>query len=231
MSGAARPTVFTLLFAVSVFLLSSCLGPHKIDKWVAKKYDGSLPAPSRKKADYLTVTSPVTPASGEHLSTTTKRTSNVLPLLFYWQWDYKNTCMLNEKLPLNDFSSAVYGYANSKGLRQKLQGQTIELTVQKLPNTFAIDDKGHLIWVLLYAFGWDNLSIQPMDNELVVSYKVFENNAEAKKGVITVRNPDKGLQVKMFQSLKRKTWEYLDQYDAAITQMSKKVVDQLMAEL
>ncbi len=110
-------------------------------------------------------------------------------------------------------------------------GQRIELTIDKISNTFAIDDKGHMIW-LIYAFGWDVVSVQPENKDMVVSYRLFTaDNMEIKKAAITVADTNKKLFLKMYQSLKKRTWQYLDQYDANITSMSKQVVDKLVTEL
>lgn len=228
------PGVFIVMRQLSVvclaaFVLTSCLGPKKIDKWVAQQYEGSFSAKPPKKTDMITVTSNL-PFAGDHISTTEKNTSHMLPLLFYWQWDYKNTCTLNPQIPVNNFTKTVLTYSN-KGLKQKLKGQRIELTVDKIPNTFAIDDKGHMIWVI-YTFGWDVISFQPENKELIVSYKLFTaDNTEIKKGVITVADSNKKLFLKRYQSIKKRTWQYLDQYDANIAAMSKQVVDKLVAEL
>src|SRR3954453_22131755 len=91
--------------------LSSCLGPSKINKWVDNHYGESLNAPSKTKADYLAVTSPLVTADLK-ASQTKKQVKNFLPLLFYWQFDYVNTCTLNPKIPVNNFRSAVQAYAN-----------------------------------------------------------------------------------------------------------------------
>jgi hypothetical protein len=219
----------TLMLVGLLIFLSSCLGPKKIDKWVAEQYGGEVPVPSKKKSDIITVNSNL-PSMGVKLSNTEKSTSHVLPLLFYWQYDYLNTCSLNPQIAVNNFTNTVMSYG-SKGLKQKLNGQRIELTVEKIPTTFAVDDKGHMIWVI-YAFAWDDLSVKPFDKEIVVSYKVFNSdNTPAKNGVISFSSPNKGITLGMYQSLKKKTMQYLDQYDASITAMSKTVVDKLTAEL
>ena len=171
------------------------------------------------------------PSMGNQLSTTEKRTSDLLPLLFYWQWDYKNTCTLNPQIAINGFTSALTLYAGH-GLRQKLNGQRLELTIEKIPTRFAIDDKGHLIWVLIYAFGWDRLTVQPEENLMVVSYKLTkEDNTVVKSGTINIPSTDRKLVLGMYQSLKKKTFQYLDQYNSSITLMSKSLVDKLVAEL
>jgi len=168
---------------------------------------------------------------GDKLSETEKKTSNVIPLIFYWQYDYKNICTLNPQIAVNNFTSTVLSYSN-KGLKQKLNGKRIELNIQMIPTSFAIDDKGHIVWVIVYAFSWDKLTVVPEDKDMIVSYKVFNaDNTAYKDGTITISNTDKGITLGMFQSLKKKTWQYLDQYDESITTMSKKVIDKIVAEL
>ncbi len=70
------PKLFSIFFTSTIILsssifFSSCLGPKKIDKWVAKQYGESVPDPVKKKTDYLTVSSPLIPA-GNRISTTEK---------------------------------------------------------------------------------------------------------------------------------------------------------------
>jgi len=220
-----------LVFAGLLVLSSGCLGPKKINKWVSRHYEGTIPpAPPAKANETITITTSLPPAA-DKLSNTEKKTSHFLPLLFYWQWDYKNTCVLNTKIAVNNFMNTVPAYAGRKGLKQKLHGQRLQLSIDQVPNTFAVDDKGHMIWII-YAFGWDVLTVQPTRTDLVVSYKLLQpDGTEVKTGVITIPDSDKGISIKMFQSLKKKTGQYLDQYDEQMTGMSKAVVDKLIMEL
>jgi hypothetical protein len=218
------------LLTGSLFLfLTGCLGPKKIDKWVGKKYSAGLPAQPKNTNEYLSIKSTVV-SNDNNLSTTTKKTSHLLPLIFYWQYDYKNTCTLNPQIPVSNFTRTVIPYANRKGLKQKLNGRTIELSVDKVPNMFVINDKGHIIW-LIYAFGWDVLTINPENNEMLILYKVLENGQEVKKGSISITETVKPLTLKMYQSLRKKTWQFLDDYEMDITAMSKLVIDKLIVEL
>jgi hypothetical protein len=226
------PFVDSLFSIVLIFffliLLTGCLGPKKIDKWVAEKYI-EPPAPQKKKHDQIVILSNQHFAGAE-LSTTVKKTSNMLPLIVYWQFDYKNTCTLNPVIAINIFTNTVLSYGNH-GLQQKLNGQRIELTIEKIPTKFAIDDKGHLIFLIL-AYSWDYLTILPEERDFVVSYKVFDtNNQQMKKGEVMLTGSDKPIDVQMFQSLKKKTWAFLDQYDAGIAALSKHVVDKIVSEL
>lgn len=209
--------------------LSGCLGPKKIDQWADNHYGESVNVPPKMKSDYISITSGLI-TDDPKASSTAKQTKNLLPLIFYWQLDYMTTCTLNPKIPINTFRSTVQSYANSKGLRQKLNGQKIELTIDKIPNIFVMNDRGHLIWII-YAFAWDNITFQPDNQEMVVSYKIKKDNIETKNGVVTIPNTDKVLQLRYLQSLKKATGQYLDQYDENIKSLSKKAVDKIITEL
>src|ERR1700682_250003 len=177
------------VFSVSIFM-TSCLGPKKIDRWVAEKYVDP-PVPIKKKHNQIVISSDLPPFAAK-FSTTEKKTSDMLPLIFYWQFDYKNTCTLNPQIPVNIFTTTVLSYAGH-GLQQKLNGQHIELTIKKIPTKFAIDDKGHLIWII-YAFSWEYLTVLPEERDFVVSYKVFDtNNQQMKKGEVTLTGSDKAI--------------------------------------
>lgn len=216
------------LVCLVITCLCGCLGPKKINKWVAQNYVDATP--TRKKSDVITITSSLN-SMGDVLSETQKKTSHVLPLLFYWQYDYKNSTALNPQIGINNFTSTVLSYSN-KTLKPKLNNRKLELNIEKMPANFAIDDKGHIVWVILYAFSWDVLTVQPEDHQMVVSYKILNyDNTLYKAGIIDISNTDKGLTLGMFQSLKKKTFQYLDQYDASITSMSKMVVDKIAQEL
>ncbi|WP_205511748.1 hypothetical protein [Longitalea arenae] len=220
----ATPVIFL------TFLVPSCITARKVDRWVDKKYGDALTAPTRKNTEYITVSTTLPVA--EQINSSTKKTSGrFLPLLVYWEWQTANTCTLNPKLPFNNFTNTALTYASSKGLKSKLNGRRVELVLTQIPNVFSIDDESHLVFVGLYAFGWDIISVVPAKSEMVVSYKIFQDNTELKQGVITIPDLDKAIHVKIFNSVKRKTWEYIDQYNENITAMSKKAVDSLITQL
>ena len=217
-----------LLLAIITLVSTGCLGPKMVNKWVAGHYGESV-SNNARKTDYLTVTSPLV-TNDPTPSVTTKQTKNFLPLLVYWQYDYQNRCTLNAAIPVKTFTTAAQAQANAKGLRKKLNGQRMELSVDNIPNGFLLNDRGRLIWVI-YAIGWDVLTFIPNQQNMVVSYKIFDGATETKRGSVTVVNSDKTLRVKVFQSLKNAANQYLDQYDQSIRNMSKTAVDQIMAEI
>jgi hypothetical protein len=50
-------------------------------------------------------------------------------------------------------------------------------------------------------------------------------------GSISITDPETAVGLKMWHSLKKMTWDYLDQHDDNVTAMSRKFVDKLVAEL
>jgi hypothetical protein len=223
-----RLSMTVLLF--SMFAFAGCLGPRKIDKWVARHYsDEPIEAP-RHKPEQIAFVSKL-PETGPAPSLTEKQRSHMLPLLFYWQYDYTWSCTLNPDLPVNNFMNAVANNAGH-GLKQKLNGNHLELTIQQLPHGFTMEDKGWLVYAILFDFGKEVISVEPQPTDMVVSYRLLNsNNEELKTGTVTVVDPNKTKRLKWFHSLKKTTWQYLEQYDANIVSMSKELVAKLTAEL
>ena len=222
-------TIISAILIAVISLFTSCLTSKKVDRFVGKQYNNELPKQEKRKNSDINFTTSVNSFNSGNISMTDTKTSDMLPLIFYWQWDYKNTCTLNPSIAINTFTKSVYLQAN-KGLNQKLNGQKLELTVEQIPNIFAIDDKAHLIWVI-YAFGWDKVSVQPDLKDLIVSYKFLQNDSSVKSGRITIKNNAQNKNLRFFQSWKSATSEYLTQYDDDITNMSKVFVNKLILEL
>lgn len=220
-------TFIITLLAISVSL-TSCLTAKNLDKEVAKQYGWQTSQPAPKQKEFLKVSSPLVDHKNQ-VSTSNSKTSKMLPLLFYWQWEVKVSCAINKQIPINNFTKTVTAYAE-KGLKQKLNGRRIELNVEKIPGNFAIVDEARLVWII-YAFGWDKIYAKPVNHDMVVSYKVMDGETEVKKGTISVPAFDEKMQLGSYNSWKTATTDYLYQYDNTITTVSKKVIDKIVEEL
>jgi hypothetical protein len=216
-----------ILSAVLIFL-TGCLTSKKMDRFVAEQYNNQLPKPTKSKAADILITSSLADGSA-NISHTVQKTSKVLPLILYWQYDYRHTCTLNPTIPVTGFSNAVSTMAG-KGLTQKLNGKKLQLTVEQIPNTFALVDKAHVIW-LVYAFGWDKIYMEPGAGNLIVSYQLLENDKPVKAGRITVENDSRNKGIRYFQSWKSATSEHLADYNIRITNMTRSFISKLMEEI
>jgi hypothetical protein len=213
---------------VSVLILSSCLTPKKMDQYVAEQYGNRIPKQNKNKKADISVSSNFTYPSTD-ISTTVRKRSNFLPLIIYWQADYRHICTLNPSIAINNFSNAVNTMTN-KALSEKLSGQRLELSVEQIPTAFALVDKERMIW-LLYAISWQKIYMEPDFKDLVVSYKVLQNDTIVKTGKISIKGDAHNKGLRFFQSWKSATSEYLADYNGNINSMSKAFVTKLSEEL
>jgi hypothetical protein len=199
-----------------------------MDAYIATQYNNQVPKLDKKKTPEITVTSTVqSPVS--NISSTVQKTSKFLPLIIYWSWDYRHTSTLNPEIPVTIFSNTINTIAN-KGLNQKLTGKKLQLTVEQIPNAFALVDKSHMIFVI-YTISWDKIYMEPDFKDLVVSYQLSENDNTVKTGRITIKNDARNKGLRYFQSWKSALSEYIAGYNSSVTNMTKDFVNQLVGEL
>lgn len=220
---------YTLLF-LSITSLTSCLTGKKLDRYVQQQFPEMQSLQKKKTNETVAVTSTLIATTDDKTSTSESKTVGFLPLIVYWRWDYKNTCTLNPLIPISTFSKS-FTVAVNKGLKDKLAGKRIELSVEKIPNQFAIDDIGHSIFLGFYAINWDNVYIKTENKELVVAYKVIENGVLIKNGTIELSYADDKKRLGLFKSWKSATSEYLSQYDLNIATLAKQAAEKLIKEL
>lgn len=221
------PGFFLIYFACISLLLSGCLTAKNLDKFVASQYNNELPRPGKKKKTEIDIISTI-PADSAQISTTVHKTDKFLPLLVYWKYDHQQSCSLNPSIAVTNFSNAINSAA-TRGLIEKLKGGKLELTVEQAPSAFSVVAKENMIWVI-YAFSWAKVYIQPDMKDLIVAYKVTGSEG-AKTGRITVKNTDKSKGLRFFQSWKSATSEYLSDYNAGFTGITKTFITQLANEL
>jgi len=187
-------------------------------------------APNKKTSDYITIKTPELPKT-EQASTTEKGKSKVLPLLFYWRFEWSRIPTLNPYMPFNNINSTIIQYANTKKLKDKLNGQKLELTINKVPATFSLTYIDHLVYFVLYYVQWGRIYIDPVKQDITIGYRILKDNVSTKLGAITIADPSKPLNLKFLRSVKKMTWNYLDEYDNMIKDMSRQFVDKLLLEM
>lgn len=199
-----------------------------MDGWI-EEYEGGFTT-KLKTSDYITIKTPDLPKS-DVASVSEKGKSKLVPLLFYWKSERTVVSKLNPYIPVVNINSTIIQYANTKKLREKLNGQKLELTISKVPTAFTLIDRYQLIFFVLYYVHWQKIFIGPQQQDLVITYRILKDDTETKKGVITIADPSKSVNLKFLQSVKKMTWNYLEEYDNIIKAMSKEFVDKLMLEI
>lgn len=213
----------TLVLFAGLLSFTSCLTAKKLDAHVRKEYNNELPKPRKAKADI--VVNMMTPTGGTVISTTKHKTDKFLPLLFYWKYDHRQACELNNSIALTQFSNTINSAA-AKPIEQKLNGQKLELTIEQIPSAFSIVAKENVVW-LVYAIHWAKIYVEPDPTDLVVRYKL----GESKTGTITIKNISTNQNIRFFQSWKSATNEQLSDYNAKLGLMTKSFITKLAAEL
>ncbi len=215
-----------LFFIVATF--SACFSPQKMDAYVSEKFYNQVPKLNKKNVQNIAVASSLQ-GTENRISVTTKKTSKVLPLIVYWQYDYRLMSRLNPEIAVNNFTNAINS-SYSKTLMQKLEGKKLELTVEKAPTDFALVDKGHIIFIV-YVISWNKVYMEPDFKDLVVSYKIIQADNTQKSGKIEIKNTMKNKGLRLFQSWRSATSEYLNEYNSTINTMTKSFVTELLKEL
>jgi hypothetical protein len=223
------PSPRPILFLFIVLFFSGCLTTRRVDSWISTHYGGGA-VPSARNSDYIKIKTPA-PVSSTPISVTEKHKSKFIPALFYWKWKYGTKSTLNNSIPGKYFSSAVIPYANSKRLKEKLNGQTLELSIENMPHQFSMIYDGGAVFLLLWYISWESVYVDPSVQDMVVKYRLLKDNVETKTGTINVQDRNRPFQVKMFKSAKKTFWSYLDQYNTNTQSMGRQVIDKLIAEL
>jgi hypothetical protein len=205
------------------------MGPNKMNKWIGKHYGETVPV-SHPHSDYISfvVKDSIPP---DQVAVTEKTHQSFVPALFYWQWNHTMLSTVNFGVHMNNFSTEFISYANDKGLKNKLNGNTLQLTITANPVNYTFTQKGHLIFLLLYYISSESLYIMPDKNRVSFSYKVMNGANEVKTGSVSIANMNREVALAFFQSSKKMTWKYLEESDNNIKLMSRELVDKLMTEL
>ena len=204
--------------------LTSCHISQKMDAYVGDQFNNKVPKPDKRTDTTILVKSSI-PSDPNELSHTVKSSKNLF-LLVYWKYDYRHTCTLNSAIGVNYLRKGIYQQASK--LKQKLNGQQLELTIEQVPGSFAIVDKGHVILLIIRL---DKYYVEPEFKDIVVSYKTLQNGVETKTGKININTFQKNKGMGFFQSWKGATSEFLIRYNTYLTEMSHTIVNKLIEEL
>jgi hypothetical protein len=205
-------------------LLTSCHIAQKMDAYVGNQFNNKVPKPD-KRTDTTIIVKSTIPSDPNELSHTVKSRKNLF-LLVYWKYDYRHTCSLNPAIGVNYLRKGIYQQASK--LKQKLNGQQLEITIEQIPGSFAIVDKGHVVLLIIQ---WDKFYVEPDFKNIVVSYKLLQNGVETRSGKIDIDAVQKNKAMGFFQSWKGATSEFLGRYNVYLTDMSHIIVNRLIAEL
>ncbi len=222
-------TLYLLIFMVVAITATSCSTSKRVDKGIKKYYANTIPE-KIKGNDYISFN--VENTLPANVISETKKTKNkLLPALFYWKWRTENTSVINNMMPIQYFTSSFVAAANSKKIKDKLNGGTLAITVKENPSNFVYVDDGWMVFVLLAYFGKESITIEPSNTKFSVNYSISYPSGETKTGLISTYNINREKAPRYFQNVKGFTREYLASCDNNIKAMAKDLVNDLVVQL
>lgn len=214
---------------LSLFFFTSCISTKKIEDRVIQRYGKVEEIKPLRLKPGLHIRSNLDSANKKMLTGTSK-TTGFLPLIVFWKWNYLKNYTLNACIAMANFEKTVNNNLQ-KILTDKNAKYYLELNVEKVPNDIEVKTRNNVIFLGIYAYSWDRMTVQTNDMSLVVSYKLWDGDKEIKKGTITVQEKDRTKTLGFFESWKRATQDYLTRYEDNIISASKIFVNKLAEEL
>jgi hypothetical protein len=217
------------LAALLCFIFSSCLTPLKIDNKITAYY-GQMPAlkPGLKPANLKVRTSDAYPKS-EYISTTQKPKRKTSFWLLYIREKSQTTTNLHPDVAFNQLANSIHQYARTKTVAERLQGRTVEITIDSLPTQFAQYGQTSVYLLLVQT---NRYYMAPANtNNLHVKYAVWGDNQSEKTGSFTVKNPVQSVNWGEFQSYNSLLNEFLTNYDAQLKRVGPEIVNKILQDL
>lgn len=210
------------VLAVLMLLGTSCVGTKKMDHYVAEQFNNELPKIDSKKKSTIVVKSSI--AADNRISHSYRKTEKVYPFIVYLQADEARYTDLNPAIPVSYFTKAVQSH---KGLNRKLDGRTLELTVQQIPSGFAYVIRTRALLLLVH---WSSTFQRQQQKDLIVSYKLTGSDNATKTGQIKIVDQQQKDYVFLrgWRSVAR---ESIDLGRENVEAMSKSFVNKLMEEM
>lgn len=156
--------------------------------------------------------------------------SQFIPALLFWKYDYRYHAELQQKWVSDLFISDILEYSESLNLISKLQGKKLELSIERIPHSFAFVHQETVV-ILIFSYitqGGVFYVSEPQD--LKITYNLIGEKGVEKTGQLFVPNGTKSIQ-NILKSTKKFTWEYIDTYRQNCREMSKVAVKMLVERL
>jgi hypothetical protein len=140
-------------------------------------------------------------------------------------------CSVEPQVVARLFQNAFLKQTAISGLPQKLQHQTLEITVEEIPNQFTYVSRGRAI-VLIVAYTVSGLEvITPEAQKLVVRYRLLDEGRETlKKGRLILANEQEPL-VNRVRTSRNFTRQYVEAFLKANASLAERLVGKLTDEL
>ena len=153
-----------------------------------------------------------------------------IPAILYWGWENTIECKVDPFIVGNEFKSCFVKCASAYNLYKELDGQKIEISIEKIPTSFLYTHKGNIIiYIISYSMS-DLEAIFPQEQNLVINYKLTKDGQLTKSSQLLATNNDKPI-TNYWKSTKKFTWLYVDQLFNNLNTLTDDIVKQLVKEI
>lgn len=205
------------------------MGTKKFSELVSQKIENNKPGQAVLSNDYLSIKTDGLIRVDSFISIE-KIESEFVPALIYWGWGNTIKCRLDPSIPAKILYSSISEYGDSIKLREKLNGQKLELSVEQIPSEFIYDGSGNILFILVWVI-MDHLEeIYPSRQNLEVSYRLLNDNKEIKSGRVVINSNQTPLE-NIWISRQEFTSNYLIHYNRNISYLGKKLIDKILTEI
>ncbi|MFT3752983.1 MAG: hypothetical protein QM800_08950 [Paludibacter sp.] len=107
--------------------------------------------------------------------------SYFIPAIIYWQKVNMLRCDVNSRYFVNMFSEAFKDAESEFQLKKYLGSRRLEINIESVPMNFIYSDKFYGIFLMI-CFSVYNESINPIESQFKVTYKIFDGDTPVKVG-------------------------------------------------
>ncbi len=213
--------IFSLLF-----LAAGCMTPQKFEKTIGAMYQHKMPKHPLELGKNVTERTDSLKFFGKIAIArdpdTLKKPAD------FWRKDAILKCRLSDSVALALFNARLN--KNAPELKKWLGNKELELNLLALPHSFRYYLASDALYDL-HAFGRiSEQSIEPVNKDLRVAYRVTDGGSIIKSGVISIPDANRKL-TNNNASARRLIRDYLGEYKLSIDQMTDSLVKKLEMEI
>jgi hypothetical protein len=160
----------------------------------------------------------------------TKIASLFIPAIFYWQWDNTIRCDISPQITGQNFKQNFIHFSDSLRLNEKLRGRKLDIKLEKLPNSFIYTHTGTVMIFMVAYYMRELKAVFTKEQDMVVDYKVIENNVIIKEGQLVA--VDKAFGMKNHNnSAKKLSKLFMVNFKKNSKNLTREIVEKLIDEL
>ena len=214
---------------LTIIVLSGCTSTNKFTRFVNERYPNQSQLSYEYKSDFLNVnTNDI--AEQDSFCETERIKGIIVPAIFYWYWNNTVSCSVNPKFSACKMAYYLKTDAEAMGLKEKLNGSKINISIKTLPASFRYINKGHLIIALVAYTMIYKEGISPEQQNMIIEYEIIKNDSVIQKKTIEIFDKNEFIK-QTHMSRKNLTWQYIDEYENNLKMLSKDAILKIANQL